>query len=157
MGMNKGFMKIPKPVRGVLFHLLQWTWCLPQNLAGLVLLPFLRGERYRYHGALVTVYRRLKRFSNRSGFSLGSFIFIPEAWSAHDKKHLVVHEYGHTVQSLMLGPLYLPVVGLPSLLWSRRYDRRLIAYRIRGVAYTDRFPENGADRLGEYVTGEKPY
>ena len=155
--MKQSFLKIPKPVRGVLFHLLQWTWCLPQNLLGALLLPFLRGERYRFHGALVTVYRRQKHLSNRSGFSLGSFIYIPEAWSAHDKKHLVVHEYGHTVQSMMFGPLYLFAVGLPSALWSRRYDRRTAAYRSLGVSYTDRFPENGADRLGELVTGEKPY
>lgn len=153
----KAFMKIPKPVRGVLFHLVQWTWGLPQNAAGLLLLPFLRGERFRYHGALVTVYKRLSFTANRSGFSLGEFIFIPEAWSEHDKEHLVVHEYGHTVQSLMLGPLYLPVVGLPSLIWSRRYEHRRSAYRGRGVAYTDKFPEHSADRLGEYATGEKPY
>ena len=156
-GMEKGFRKIPRALRGVLFHLVQWTWGLPQNLAGLLLLPILRGKRHRFHGALVTVYRSKKWLSNTSGFSLGTFIYIPETWSEHDKKHLAVHEYGHTVQSLILGPLYLPVVALPSVIWSRRYVRHARAYRSRGVGYTDRFPENGADRLGEYVTDMKPY
>lgn len=153
----KAFLKIPKPLRGALFHLVQWTWGIAQNLAGAALLPFLRGKRYRYHGALVTEYSRLSFTQNRSGFSLGEFIYIPEAWSKYDREHFVVHEYGHTVQSLMFGPLYLPVVGLPSVIWAHRYDRRLSAYRSRGISYTDRFPESGADRLGEYVTGEKPY
>ena len=27
------------------------------------------------------------------------------------------HEYGHTIQSYILGPLYLLVIGLPSILW----------------------------------------
>lgn len=155
--MKKTFEKIPKPLRAVLFHFLQWTWGLPQNLVGLLLLPIFRGERFRFHGALVTVYRRLRFSKNRAGFSLGSFIFLPETWTEYDKKHLVVHEYGHTVQSLILGPFYLFLVGLPSVIWSHRYDRRVSVYRSRGVAYTDRFPEHGADRLGEYATGEKPY
>ncbi len=30
----------------------------------------------------------------------------------------LMHEYGHTLQSIILGPLFLPVVGLPSLLWA---------------------------------------
>ncbi|MBO6061397.1 MAG: hypothetical protein J6P98_04695 [Clostridia bacterium] len=155
--MKKGFEKIPRTLRGILFHLIQWVWGLPQNLLGLLLLPVLRGRRSRYHGALVTVYESKKWLNNRSGFSLGTFIFIPEAWSEYEKRHLLVHEYGHTVQSLMLGPLYLFVVGLPSVIWSKRFERRRRVYRSRGVSYTDRFPENGADRLGEYVTGEKPY
>ena len=155
--MKKAFQRIPEPLRAVLFHFLQWTWGLPQNLVGLLVLLFLRGERYRYHGALVTVYRKLRFAKNRSGFSLGSFIFMPETWSAHDKKHIVVHEYGHTVQSMILGPLYLPLVGLPSVIWSHRYCRRTPIYVQRGVAYTDRYPEHGADRLGEYATGEKPH
>ena len=116
-----------------------------------------RGRRFRYHGALVTVYRSLRGISNNSGFSLGSFIFMPEAWSEVTRKQVLVHEYGHSVQSLILGPLYLPVVGLPSVMWSRRFSKRRSAYRARGVEYCDRFPENEADRLGEAVTGEKPY
>lgn len=30
---------------------------------------------------------------------------------------LLVHEYGHTIQSMILGPLYLIVIGIPSTLW----------------------------------------
>ena len=155
--MEKAFLKIPKPLRAVLFHLVQWTWGLPQNLLGLLLLPIFRGERFRFHGALVTVYKKLRFIKNRSGFSLGSFIFLPESWSDCERKHLTVHEYGHTVQSLILGPVYLFVVGLPSCAWSHRYLRRSAIYRSRGIAYTDRFPEHSADRLGEYATGEKPH
>lgn len=155
--MEKGFLKIPKPLRAALFHILQWTWGLPQNLVGALLLPILRGERYRFHGAVVTVYNNVRFLSNRDGFSLGSFIFIPRGWSEYDREHLRVHEYGHSVQSLILGPLYLPAVALPSVIWVRVYAKRRAVYRSRAVEYTDRFPENWADRLGEYATGERPY
>mgnify|MGYP007099320789 FL=1 len=30
---------------------------------------------------------------------------------------LIQHEYGHTVQSLILEPIWLFVIGLPSLIW----------------------------------------
>jgi hypothetical protein len=157
MSMKKGYQKIPRFLRAIFFHLLQWTWCLPQNLAGLLLLPFLRGKRYRYHGALVTIFKIVRFIPEDSGFSLGSFIFMPESWSEYNRKHLVVHEYGHTVQSMMVGPFYLLAVGLPSVIWVRRFWRKRSKYRTRGIGYTDRYPEKSADRLGEYVTGEKPY
>ncbi len=32
-------------------------------------------------------------------------------------KRLLVHEYGHTIQSLIFGSLYLIVMGIPSTLW----------------------------------------
>lgn len=153
----KLLLKIPKPLRGALFALVQWTWGLPQNLFGAFCTLFLRGMRFRYHGALVTVYKRVKFLDNQSGFSLGSFIFMPETWSEHDLKTLVVHEYGHSVQSLVLGPFYLFVVALPSVIWNRRFFKNSVRYISRGINYTDRFPENGADRLGELVTGEKAH
>ena len=88
-------------------------------------------------------------WAHDAGLSLGAFIFVPEGCPAE----LVVHEYGHTAQSLLLGPLYLPVIGLPSLVWAelptlRRYRAR------RGVSYYSFWPERWANRLGERVTGE---
>ncbi|MBO4848836.1 MAG: hypothetical protein J5586_06765 [Clostridia bacterium] len=146
--------KLPRALRAILFHLLQLTWCLPQNLLGAAAALVFRGKRYRYHGSLVTLYRGEKRAEKLGAFSLSAFIFIPETWSEDYRRSVAVHEYGHVVQSLMLGPLYLPVVGLPSVIWSRRFGKHYSRYRTRGVGYTDRFPENSADRLGERYTGE---
>jgi hypothetical protein len=52
------------------------------------------------------------------------------------------HEYGHTVQSERWGPLYLPVIGVKSLLevW---FDND-------GYYYDD-WPENEADKLGGVI------
>lgn len=147
--------KLPRALRGILFHLLQLTWCLPQNILGALALIFFRGERFRYHGSLVTLYRGEKRAEKLGAFSLSAFIFIPEVWSEDYRRGVLVHEYGHVVQSLMLGPLYLLAVAIPSVIWAGRYTKRFARYRTRGVRYTDRFPENEADRLGERFTGEK--
>lgn len=149
--------KLPKALRVFLFYLVQWTWALPQNLIGALLLPILPGKHIMFHGSVITIYRKTKLMNNTSGFSLGMFIYIPEGWSDYDKEHLSVHEFGHSVQSLMFGPLYLFVVGIPSVIWCKKYFTRYWDYKKRGIEYTDRFPENSADKLGEWVTGTHPH
>ena len=80
---------------------------------------------------------------------LGMFIFISESAMADEHREFtLMHEYGHTVQSIILGPLFLPVIGLPSLLWAGlpvflRYRER------RGVSYYSFYPERWANFLGE--------
>lgn len=99
----------PAPFR-VLFYLMQFTWCLPVNLAGLVLFCRYAGRcpRERFRCALVT------RLPDRwGGFSLGMFLFL----GGRESRALLAHEYGHTLQCLLLGPLYCLAVLLPSAVW----------------------------------------
>ena len=85
----------------------QWTWGLPQTLIGSALYLAHRKDRhYGYKGACVT------EWDKDAGLSLGKFVFVPGKDSP-----LIDHEYGHTLQSLILGPAYLLLVGAPSLLW----------------------------------------
>jgi hypothetical protein len=82
---------------------------------------------------------------------LGLFIFTPiEAGKRGDR--LIVHEYGHTFQSLIFGPLYILVIGIPSLSWARlgRYKKLRAS---SGLSYSHYWTEKWADRLGEAVTG----
>ena len=102
----------------VLFYLLQVTWGLPVNLAGLILfLCFRRRFRHeKFCNGLVTLLP-----GNRGGLSLGIFIFL----SVRDisrSRDLCAHEYGHTIQCLFLGPLYWPAVALPSVLWYHLFE-----------------------------------
>lgn len=95
--------------------------------------------------------------------SLGLFVFVTsEPYFAKKyegeisiqelSKRLLVHEYGHTIQSLILGPLYLIIIGIPSTLWGfvgakKRKDDQ--------IPYGAFFTEGWANRLGEWVTSEK--
>ena len=65
-------------------------------------------------------------------------------------RSLLSHEYGHCLQSVMLGPLYLVVVGLPSFVWAN-----VIYHRIEGVKYTWFYTESWANYLGEKFTKQK--
>ena len=93
-------------MRKVLLILL-WIWQLPQNLLGLLLILILKGETRHRIGSIRFYY--LKTFPG--GVTLGEYIFVGT------KQDLTVrHEFGHVMQSRYLGPLYLLVIGLPSLL-----------------------------------------
>jgi hypothetical protein len=58
------------------------------------------------------------------------------------------HEYGHALQSRLLGPLYLPVVGVSSSLRFAYAGARFLVTKTPWDGYYDGFPENWADRLG---------
>ena len=123
---------------GGLFALAQCTWGFLQTLPGaLVFLACPGCRRGLYRGAVVT------RWRSRRGLSLGLFLFVPEGAD----ERLLAHEYGHSLQSLLLGPLYLLVIGLPSVIWAgfpaleRRRVRRQVSYY---AFYTERW----ADRWG---------
>ena len=139
----------------VIFALWQCTWGLVQTLAGaVVFLIYARCEHFAFGGAVVTVWAR------SGGVSLGMFIFIAPGRSVRSGvtqkeagERIVVHEYGHSVQSLILGPLYLPVIGLPSIIWAGA--PRLCEKRSRErISYYSFWTERLANRLGELSTGK---
>ena len=91
-------------------------WQLPQELTGwLMLVAYLRkGKISRtipYESSMVFRIREMN-----GGLSLGRYIFVNML-----NFDLVRHEYGHSRQSKILGPLYLLVIGLPSLIWFKMY------------------------------------
>ncbi len=128
-------------------QLWQATWGLPQTLVGLVmyLAPGRTCKRGHFRSAFV------REWKQDAGLSLGMFIFLPRGC----QRPLLVHEYGHTVQSLMLGPLYLPVVVVPSLLWAGIPALRRLRAR-KQYSYYRFYTERWANRLTSRVTGERP-
>jgi hypothetical protein len=81
------------------------------------------------------------------GMSLGRYIFV----STHYKTPTVMHEYGHSVQSLWLGPFYILLIGIPSFLFCYVRDRLFhnswsMAKRIEW--YYKQPTERSADKLG---------
>lgn len=132
-------------MRRFLYRLWQWIWGFPQTLLGLfICVIYLRCPHFPYHGAIATEWNR------ETGLSLGMFLFVPrgrEPW-------FLVHEYGHTIQSLILGPCYLLLVGIPSVIWGYHPHFRKQWYS-GGRAYDSVYPENWATGLGKRVTGEK--
>jgi len=135
-------------MKKALFIIWQCTWGLGQTLIGLGFFLALRKKcsHGMYRGCIDT------RWNHGGGLSLGLFIFTPK--EDHPKAQPIrVHEFGHAVQSLVLGPLMF-FVGVISVSWANvPYFRKL--RKERHIPYTACFVESWASKWGEWTTGEK--
>ena len=104
-------------------------WMLPQTLTALIALAIFRnGEWYYNEDAKILVYKVNK------GHLFGTAC----------SENTIKHETGHSVQSLIFGPLFHIIVSLPSicLFWYKRLTNKDQKF------YHSHWPENHADKLG---------
>lgn len=135
-----------------LFYFVQWTWGLPVNLVGgIVFLICTKGLKRRYQKF---GYARITHLPwKQGGLSLGLFIFMRDQhpsrkWTYNTR----IHEYGHTWQCLLLGPLYYIVIALPSAIWCNFFA----GYRKKhNVSYYKLYCEGWANAWGQKATGMK--
>lgn len=96
-------------MKQTIINILLWIWCFPQMLLGLILKCVYKGEKH--------LYNNIKFYSSKTmkgAISLGSYILIGDDCLSAE---IIKHEYGHYKQSLMLGWLYLLIIGIPSFMW----------------------------------------
>ena len=77
---------------------------------------------------------------------MGLFIFVndhrPKRWTYNTR----IHEYGHTWQALILGPLYYLVIAAPSAIWCNFFKK----YREKNdVSYYKLYCEGWANKFGQ--------
>ena len=110
-----------RTIAGNLFsYVSRFTWESKQTVLGNFVSHF-RNNFWRtnieyYHGA--TLVNRNGHRNNRWGMTLGSYINGYNLEADPQKDRVFAHEYGHTKQSMVLGPLYLSIVGAPSIVGS---------------------------------------
>lgn len=117
---------------------LLYLWQLPQNIVGALLVLILEPElSFPWNGVRIHYAQRM-----HGGISLGRYVILANRFLQIGDSEK--HEYGHCLQSKMLGPLYLLIIGLPSLFWA-------VFYRDDETdpdGYYRFFTEKWADRLG---------
>lgn len=135
-----------KKILNFIWQTLLWIWQLPQNIVGLCVLAWAKlfGGDYREFRLKDVYVFYFQKFSG--ALTLGRYIFI------HDYAMHVVrgqrqtntekHEYGHTIQSKIFGPLYLFVIGLPSIIHAAIHDNK------KHGSYYHFYTEKWADKLG---------
>lgn len=139
-------------IKGFLFYLIQWTWGLPVNLVGgiaFLINTKIKKRRWQRFGYAYIVYIPW----NAGALSLGLFIF---ARDNHPKKNWTyntrIHEYGHTWQCLLLGPLYYIVIAIPSFIWCNVFG----GYRKKhNISYYALYCESWANSFGQKFTKMK--
>lgn len=119
---------------------IKYVWQFPQMLAAWIwYLIRKKSILYNSIGNFYTVYVG----ANRGGVTLGDKIFISKCYHGEYLNMVIAHESGHVKQSLYLGPLYLIVIGIPSILWA--WSHKWIAPR---KSYYWLYTEAWANKLG---------
>lgn len=128
----------------ILLDIILWLWQLPQNLLGLLLGLYFEGADVK--GEVIgKVMARVRLSSKMSGgISLGKYVYISPKMATGD---CVQHELGHCQQSLILGPLYLLIIGLPSILWAGIHTL-LVSRWTLDISYYWFYTERWANKLG---------
>ena len=120
---------------------IECIWQLPQNLIGSLYKEFISKDiitRINYDASIYECY--LTR--GGGGLTLGRFIFVNQHFT--DFEETILHEIGHVKQSRILGPLYLIIIGIPSISWAGL--RRLIP-ALKKINYYWFYTENWANKL----------
>ena len=124
-------------------NLILFIWQLPQHIVAIIYFGYLvmmckdLGVDSRYKQATVIP------CIMRGAVTLGNYVFVG---LNSEYKKTVKHELGHTIQSKILGPLYLIVIGIPSITYCGL--RRLFP-SLRKKNYYDFYTEKWANNLSE--------
>lgn len=118
-----------KIFKNIMFYILSFTWGVITSVIGILMVLFLIPFGYLP-----------KRFNNRlytplkgrwGGFEMGPFFFTDSRPSLHLKQH----ESGHGIQNIILGPLMLFIVSIPSCIryWLREIKSLRGKYLYAGI------------------------
>ena len=124
-------------------NLILFIWQLPQHIVAIIYFGYLvmmckdLGVDSRYKQAIVIP------CVMKGAVTLGNYVFVG---LNSEYRKTVKHELGHTIQSKILGPLYLIVIGIPSITYCGL--RRLFP-SLRKKNYYDFFSEKWANNLSE--------
>lgn len=117
-----------------------FLWQLPQNIIGII---WLNINLIFYYGIshIKTINDSIYVYelpANSGSVSLGKYIIV----SKYRNDLTIQHEYGHCKQSMYLGPLYLIIIGIPSIIWAS-------VYLNTDKSYYWFYTEKWADKLGK--------
>jgi hypothetical protein len=132
-----------KLIMNYIRNLILFIWQLPQHLLAILYIGYLvmmckdLGVDSRYKQAIVIP------CVMRGGVTLGCYVFVG---LNSEYRKTVKHELGHTIQSKILGPLYLIVIGIPSITYC---GLRRIFPSLRKKNYYDFYTEKWANNLSE--------
>lgn len=103
-------------MNGKIKNIAEWVWQLPQNICGIVWRNIKKDSIITEVGNSMATSVNAKVYLMRAGggVTLGKYIFISQTY--RDQGKVIKHECGHVKQSKMLGPLYLIIIGIPSIL-----------------------------------------
>jgi uncharacterized membrane protein (Fun14 family) len=125
--------------------ILLFIWELPQNILAIALIIQHKGIISIENKKLSIIVRTKIDYNHRGcrAVSLGRIIIASDIY--YKNSSIMNHEYGHALQSLLLGWLYLPIIGFFSygnnFFWKSKWQGKKDYYAL--------FPERWADVWGK--------
>lgn len=99
-----------------LFYILNFTWGIIMNIIGAIGAAYFSAtgvKPIRHAGNIVY------KFGHRwGGISLGIFTFM----NLEAGEYTLNHEFGHSIQNAIFGPLFPFIVGIPSLIRCQKFN-----------------------------------
>lgn len=116
-----------------------FLWQLPQNIIGIIWLVINLIINGIYFKQIINDNIYVYKIPiNIGSISLGNYIICCETAN----ELTIKHEYGHCIQSMYLGPLYLIIIGIPSIIWAS-------CYKYFNKSYYWFYTEKLADKLAK--------
>lgn len=124
-----------------MYYTLQWTWGIIMNIIGLAacgLAKLLKWPIQHYRKAIEIICP-----INFGGVSFGMFIIRGVKCN-----NVLPHEYGHSIQNIIFGPLFPFIIGIPSALryWYREINSEKITTPYDAIWF-----EGWASKLGKNI------
>lgn len=110
------------------FYLLSFTWGLPLTILGCIAAFILILLGYKPKRWIHSYYFEVGK--GWGGVEAGIFFFCQKGSSINTKNH----EFGHAIQNCYFGPLFLPLIGIPSAI---RYWYREYLVKVKKKRYSD--------------------
>ena len=114
-------------LKKIMLNIADWIvslWVIIQELFGAILVCITNAKKHNLviNDQEYEIFIASRFNENWAGVSLGDFIVFAKENFVDEIS--VKHEYGHRKQSLILGPLYLILIGIPSAIgniWDRAF------------------------------------
>lgn len=148
----------------IFFKIFFWVWSQPQTLIGWIIHLITKEKANIVSWADMTIHSFVG--SNWGAISLGRYCFhcIEFRKNKKEVEENIRHEYGHSIQSLAFGPMFLILFGLPSILWATycrltnkdkdfyyKFYTEKMANALGGVITKDTKKLDGVLKFGEQV------
>ena len=118
---------------------INYIWQFIQNTLGILYKWYLENDVITRVDYSATDYECYLTRSG-GGVTLGRYIFVNQHFK--DLSNVILHERGHVKQSRILGPLYIIIICIPSILWAGLHN--IIA---PNKSYYWFYTENWANKL----------
>lgn len=128
-----------------LFYTLNFTWGIIMNIIGGIAAAAISAygvKPVRHAGNIV-----FKFGHYWGGVSLGIFTFMCEEAG----EHTLNHEFGHSIQNALFGPLFIPLVAIPSFVRCQKFNSNIKKGIPNDEEYDDAWYEGTATQWGTKV------